>query len=237
VQADADAPVFATGEIEMAADPETVWAVMADIGRWPEWNPDITAATLHGPLRPGTSFSWRSGPGTIRSVLQVVERPTELSWTGRTMGIPAIHVYRLRPSAQRPGHTAVALEESWSGVLSRLLRRPLTGTLQTAINTGLTHLKAEAERQARGDTGPRATPAADVDRRKRWSDLTPREQRSIVAVGAVQLLLAAAALLDLRRRPAEQVRGSKKLWTAAAFVNFVGPLAYFLFGRRRTDEP
>jgi hypothetical protein len=238
VRADADAPVFATGEIEMAADPETVWAVMAEIGRWPEWNPDITAATLHGPLRPGTSFTWRSGPGTIRSVLQVVERPTELSWTGRTMGIPAIHVYRLRPSLERPGHTAVVLEESWGGVLSRLLRRPLTGTLQTAINTGLAHLKTEAERRARGDTGPRAAPAAAaVDRRQRWSDLTPGQQRSIVVAGAVQLLLAAAALLDLRRRPAEQVRGSKKLWTAAAFVNFVGPLAYFLFGRRRADEP
>jgi hypothetical protein len=29
-------------------------------------------------------------------------------------------------------------------------------------------------------------------------------------------------------------QGSKKLWVAAAFVNFVGPLAYFMFGRRRT---
>jgi hypothetical protein len=26
--------VFATGEVEVAADPQTVWAVMADIGRW-----------------------------------------------------------------------------------------------------------------------------------------------------------------------------------------------------------
>jgi heme-degrading monooxygenase HmoA len=27
--------------------------VMADIGRWPDWNPDITVATLHGPVQPG----------------------------------------------------------------------------------------------------------------------------------------------------------------------------------------
>jgi hypothetical protein len=32
VQADTNAPVFATGEVEVAADPETVWAVMADTG-------------------------------------------------------------------------------------------------------------------------------------------------------------------------------------------------------------
>jgi len=63
VQADANAPVFATGEIEMAADPETVWAVMADIGSWPDWNPDITEATVHGPMQTGTTFDWKSGPG------------------------------------------------------------------------------------------------------------------------------------------------------------------------------
>ena len=54
-----------------------------------------------------------------------------------------------------------------------------------------------------------------------------------MAAGGIQPLLAAAALLDLRRRPGDQVRGSKKLWAAAAFMNFVGPLAYFAFGRRR----
>jgi Polyketide cyclase / dehydrase and lipid transport len=141
VQADANAPVFATGEIEMAADPETVWAVMADIGRWPDWNPDITEATVHGPVQTGTTFDWKSGPGTIRSTFQVVERPTELSWTGKTMGIPAIHVYRLRPSDQHPGHTVVRLEESWDGLLARRLRRPFTRTLQTAIDSGLARLR------------------------------------------------------------------------------------------------
>lgn len=72
-----------------------------------------------------------------------------------------------------------------------------------------------------------------MDRAKRWSDLSGGQRRSIVAAGAVQVLLAAAALADLRRRPGDQVRGSKKLWAAATMVNFVGPLAYFLFGRRR----
>jgi bacteriorhodopsin len=72
-----------------------------------------------------------------------------------------------------------------------------------------------------------------MDRQKRWSDLSRPQQRAIIGAGVVQLLLAAAALLDLRRRPSEQVRGSKKLWAVAALVNFFGPLAYFAFGRRR----
>jgi bacteriorhodopsin len=69
-------------------------------------------------------------------------------------------------------------------------------------------------------------------RRKRWSELTQRQQAAIAAAGVVQALLSAATLLDLRRRPNTQVRGSKKLWVATAFINFVGPIAYFTFGRR-----
>jgi hypothetical protein len=68
--------------------------------------------------------------------------------------------------------------------------------------------------------------------RKRWSELTQRQQAAIAAAAVVQLLLSAATLLDLRRRPSTQVRGGKTLWVAAAFVNFVGPVAYFTFGRR-----
>lgn len=49
--------------------------------------------------------------------------------------------------------------------------------------------------------------------------------------GAVQVSLQIAALVDLRRRPAEQVRGRKAIWAALSFVNFFGPLAYFKFGR------
>jgi hypothetical protein len=147
VQADRNAPVFGSGELEIAADPDTVWAVLADIQGWPSWNPDITAATVRGPVQPGTTFTWKSGPGTITSTFQVVEPPAELTWTGKTMGIPAIHVYRWRPS-EHPGHTIVSTEESWSGLLARLLRRRFTTTLKTAIDTGLGRLKAEAERRA-----------------------------------------------------------------------------------------
>jgi hypothetical protein len=69
-------------------------------------------------------------------------------------------------------------------------------------------------------------------RRQRWRDLSSGERRGIVAAGAVQFALLAAALVDLRRRSPDEIRGDKRLWVAAAFVNFVGPLAYFAFGRR-----
>jgi hypothetical protein len=68
---------------------------------------------------------------------------------------------------------------------------------------------------------------------ERWSELSSGQKRVVVLSGAVQLGLLAAALADIRQRPAEEIRGNKMLWAALAFVNYVGPIAYFLVGRRR----
>lgn len=68
---------------------------------------------------------------------------------------------------------------------------------------------------------------------KRFSDLTPAQQTAILVMASVQLSLAATAWVDLARRPAEQVRGKKAAWALAIAVNFVGPISYFAFGRRR----
>lgn len=71
------------------------------------------------------------------------------------------------------------------------------------------------------------------DKKVSWNELSPPQRATVVGAGLVQISLTIAALRDLRRRPAEQVKGRKSLWVAASFVNFVGPLAYFAFGRRR----
>jgi hypothetical protein len=70
---------------------------------------------------------------------------------------------------------------------------------------------------------------------KRWSDLSPRGRRLIVAAAVAETGLKAAVLVDLKRRSASQVRGSRRAWAAAMLVNSAGllPLSYFAFGRRR----
>ena len=68
---------------------------------------------------------------------------------------------------------------------------------------------------------------------KQWQDLTDRQKRGIVVLGALQITLLAAALIDIRRRSADAINGSKRLWTAVVFINGIGPIAYFVFGRKR----
>lgn len=66
---------------------------------------------------------------------------------------------------------------------------------------------------------------------RKWRELEPRERRSIILAGFVQAGLASAAWYDLSHRPQDQVNGPKLLWALVIAVNFVGPVAYFRFGR------
>lgn len=69
--------------------------------------------------------------------------------------------------------------------------------------------------------------------KKEWNDLSSTQKWGIVLGGTVQIGLILGALFDVYRRPKEQIRSKKLWWTLAAFVNFVGPISYFLFGRKR----
>jgi hypothetical protein len=71
--------------------------------------------------------------------------------------------------------------------------------------------------------------------RKRWSELSDGTRRLILWGAAFEGVLKALALIDLKRRPASQIRGSKAKWaTAVVLINSVGavPLIYFFRGRR-----
>jgi NADH:ubiquinone oxidoreductase subunit B-like Fe-S oxidoreductase len=70
---------------------------------------------------------------------------------------------------------------------------------------------------------------------KRWSDLSPRTRKVIIVAGTAEAALKAAAAIDLKRRPADQVRGPKWAWFAGLLINSAGliPLSYFVYGRRR----
>jgi hypothetical protein len=55
----------------------------------------------------------------------------------------------------------------------------------------------------------------------------------IAAIVAGHLAVTTLAWRDIRRRPDDQIRGSKKVWRVATGANSANSLAYFLFGRKR----
>jgi hypothetical protein len=71
---------------------------------------------------------------------------------------------------------------------------------------------------------------------KRWSDLNARTRRVLSVAAVAEGILKLAVLIDLKRRPASQIRGPKWLWaTVVAVVSSAGilPISYFVFGRRQ----
>jgi hypothetical protein len=145
VDADHGAPVCESGDIVIGARPEVVWDTLTDLRTWPEWMPGVKAMQVDPPVRVGTTFTWKAGPGTIRSEIVESERPYRVAWKGRTLGIDAVHVWRMTPDGDT---TRVSTEESWSGLLPRALRGPTAKTLKKTLDDGLAALGKEAERRA-----------------------------------------------------------------------------------------
>ena len=138
-----NAPVVASGEVLIAALPEKVWNVMTSIEQWPLWNPEVKWAELRGQLIQGTRFIWKAGPGTITSTIQKVDYERYICWSGTSMGIKAIHTWRLIPVDKQ---TRVRVEESWEGLIVRLLRSSSQKRLEAALRSGLQYLKTAVER-------------------------------------------------------------------------------------------
>jgi hypothetical protein len=141
---DRDAPATAEGELQIAAPPDTVWAVIADLAA-PTWNPDVKSMAFEGPLQPGSMFRWKSGSASLVSTLKSVDAPREIGWTGVSMGIHAVHVFHFEVSE---GGTRARSDESFRGFIPSVLKKYSRKVLQRGIDNILSSLKTEAERRA-----------------------------------------------------------------------------------------
>jgi hypothetical protein len=103
--------------------------------------------------------------------------------------------------------------------LARLMAPMVARAMRDEV-AALTNLKTIFERQTMAHT------------KKHWRDRPPAQRMFLVLVGCIQAALLVAALADIRRRPASEIKGSNRLWTALAFLNTIGPIAYFAFGRQ-----
>ncbi len=108
-----DAPVKAEAQIVIQAPQARVWAILADIQHWPQWQTDISHVTIaHSPAA-GVTFSWSLGNNDITSRIVVFEPIRAISWTGRLFTSRAIHLWAL--TTLPDGRTRIQTRESISG--------------------------------------------------------------------------------------------------------------------------
>ncbi|MGD0873100.1 MAG: SRPBCC family protein [Bryobacteraceae bacterium] len=139
-----DAPAAAASEALIAAPLNLVWSVQTNIGEWNRWNPEVSYVDLRGPLALGTEFRWKSGGTSIVSTIREIEPERRIAWTGRTLGIRAVHVWTF---AEQQGGVLVRTEESFDGLVVRLFAGPMRRMLASSLEKGLHALRTECERR------------------------------------------------------------------------------------------
>jgi uncharacterized membrane protein len=143
MQIDANAPIRTRQEITIAAPVEKVWTAQADLERWPEWQPDVSSVTLTGELAVESVFRWKAKGVNITSTLGVVEPNRRIGWTGRSIGMRAVHIWAFEPQGDA---TRVICEESLSGWIPRLMKIFTPDFLEKSMAASLQTLKDYVER-------------------------------------------------------------------------------------------
>jgi len=70
--------------------------------------------------------------------------------------------------------------------------------------------------------------------REQWNAMPTWQRAGMIALVPIEIAATTVAVVDLVRRPRDQVRGPKFLWWPALAVQPFGPLAYLALARRRT---
>ena len=152
--------------VDIAAPPETVWALISDLPRMGEWSPECTGVTWRGGATkadPGARFTGHNRRGVRRWSAQgriVTAVPgRELTYETGALGLPAgLWGYRIEPGADG-GSRVTEWWEDRRGRLLTVLGPLATGVKdraehnRTGMQTTLDRLRAAAERAAHGENG------------------------------------------------------------------------------------
>jgi len=136
--------------IDIAATPQQVWAALADLDAYPDWNPFIQSAS--GQLTVGSTLTMRMVPAdgrafTTHGRLLAVQPGVLLRWIGRLI-VPGIfdgtHQFSLEDLG---GHTRLTQSETYRGMLVTFTGKTITKTESDfrALNQAL---KQRVERAA-----------------------------------------------------------------------------------------
>jgi hypothetical protein len=134
-------------ETTIAAPPDDVWAVLADVGSYADW--DNGVEKVEGRLAPGEKLKVYSelNPGRGYPVkVSELTRGESFTWTGGApLGLfKGVRTYRLTPENGEGGKTLFTMREQFSGPLLPLVWRTMPD-FRPSFDHFARGLKARAE--------------------------------------------------------------------------------------------
>ncbi|MBR9977431.1 MAG: SRPBCC family protein [Bacteroidetes bacterium] len=141
-----EAPAIAFTERMVEAPVDTVWHTLVDFGQWPQWNSKVSDMKIQGEAREGSAFVWKAGGSRITSTIEEIDAPSRIVWSGKTLGIRAIHVWEFE---EKEGGTLVRSRESFEGPVPSMFRGMAKRMLVSTLERGMQELKTEAEARHR----------------------------------------------------------------------------------------
>ena len=140
--------------IEIAATPENVWAVLADLASYPDWHPMYLGVT--GQLAAGSTLTiTTTHPATGRTItakvkVRTADPGTELQWVSKPLGVTiSKRTFRLSPAADGTSLVQTGTYRGLGGGRGRAMTKVI-GRIQdtfVAINQAIEQ-QAEARQRA-----------------------------------------------------------------------------------------
>lgn len=140
------APIQGNATIEVQAPASVLFSTLTDLIGWPEFIPGVTSVRSDddAPIAVGTRFRWRNSGFPISSTIQRLQPDAELTWTGRSLWLTAVHRNTIEPLPD--GGCRLTSSESMAGfaVTRMMTSGALTGQLEELVAA----VAREAERRA-----------------------------------------------------------------------------------------
>ena len=134
--------------IEIAAAPKQVWAVLADLASYPEWNPVFREVS--GQLAPGNRITIKSTQPetghtmTVKVKVLTAEPATELRWVSSVIGLmTGEHSFILSPTS---GGTQLVQTHTYRGLFTRFPLKTIS-RIQASFEATNQAIKQRAENQ------------------------------------------------------------------------------------------
>jgi len=146
-------------DIEIAARPEEIWAVLTDFAAYSRWNPFIRH--VYGVAEKGRSLEVCIHPpgsrgARFRSRVLVADAPRELRWRGHLL-VPGVlageHRFLIEPLPD--GGVRFEQSERFSGLLAPLLRSRIERNVSRGFREMNAALKGRVERACDGSASRR----------------------------------------------------------------------------------